>query len=1184
MTYRLFAVIVYVVGLSGYVNSQEYIRQYISLNDNWYTIANDTNKEAYTGFEAIKYNTSEWELVDVPHNWDKYEGYRRMLHGNRHGYAWYRKTFNLETKQKDKRYFLFFEGVGSYATVWLNGKEVGSHAGGRTTFTFDVTDAIKAGKENILAVRADHPAEIRDLPWVCGGCSDEIGFSEGSQPMGIFRPVQLIITSDVRIEPFGIHIWNDTTVSEANATLNMSVEVKNYTSNPREISIINKLIDKKGRVVSRIQKDQKLAAGELAVIPQEQMEVSNPNLWSIEDPYLYTIQTEILEDEDTLDLISTKYGIRWISWPIYRNDGDNRFYLNGKPVFINGTAEYEHNLGQSHAFTPEQIRTRVMQMKAAGFNAFRDAHQPHNLRYQANWDSLGMLFWTQMAAHIWFDNPEFKKNFKQLLRDFVKERRNCPSVILWGLENESTLPTEFAEECTEIIREMDPTTSSQRLVTTCNGGTGTDWNVIQNWSGTYAGELYEYDKDISRELLNGEYGAWRSLDLHTEGPFERFGVRSENRMCQLMETKVLLAEKAKDECCGQFQWIFNTHDNPGRTQNGEGLRELDRIGPANYKGLITHWGEPADVYYMYRANYAPKETEPMVYIVSHTWPNRWINPGIKDSITIYSNCDEVELFNGLGIASLGIKTREGIGTHFRWNNVDIQYNVLYAVGYINHQIAASDLIVLHHLPKSPKFDVLSQGTSYITLPKPDYNYVYRVNCGGPEYIDKEGFLWLADQHKENSTMWGSLSWTDDFPGLPPFYASQRRTFDPIEDTDDWALFQTFRYGRDKLKYIFPLPNGEYLVELYFTEPWYGTGGGLDCEGWRIFDVAINGETIIEKLDIWKEAGHDRAMKKTAICNVKDEYLTISFPKMTSGQAIVSAIAIASKDSSINLKPEKTKRIKDLAVNKKAGEWIIKSWMDIGDKQYIDDEVLLRNLPSNFYGSTWLTTNKNERINVDTIVTFTVTKPSDVFICMDSRITNIPVWMKGYVEQKSVLENGNGDIYKVYAKRFPENSIVVLGPNGINNETSTKMYTTVVNPVYNLGQASDQRPVKQYQAEEARLIGKGLKKDTFRNRDYILYERETGDTIVWEFTVGLGDTYTLDFRYLNNTDTIIPMQVLITDVKGLLVKDDIIEFTPRKDSWRSLKITTGTSINAGSYNVWLLAVGSADLGIDRLDIQ
>jgi hypothetical protein len=156
-------------------------RQDINLNNDWQTSLAGTN---------------EWKKVNVPHNWDDYYGYRRLLHGNLHGDAVYKKNFTIKQSKTGKRFFLFFEGVGSYATVLLNNKTVGSHAGGRTTFTLDVTDAIKTdGTKNELEVKASHPANIKDLPWICGGCSDERGFSEGSQPLGIFRPVQIIFVS-----------------------------------------------------------------------------------------------------------------------------------------------------------------------------------------------------------------------------------------------------------------------------------------------------------------------------------------------------------------------------------------------------------------------------------------------------------------------------------------------------------------------------------------------------------------------------------------------------------------------------------------------------------------------------------------------------------------------------------------------------------------------------------------------------------------------------------------------------------------------------------------------------------------------------------------------------------------------------------------------------------------------------
>src|SRR6185312_1175882 len=413
----------------GNLYAQNTIRQEISLDQNWRSVEDDLNKNAFDGFENPSFNDKSWKRVEVPNNWDAYAGYRRLLHGNRHGYAWYRKKFSIKSSKKGKDFFLYFEGVGSYATVWLNGKKVGYHAGGRTTFTIDVTNSIYLNNQpNLLAVRADHPAYIRDLPWVCGGCSDERGFSEGSQPMGIFRPVHLIVTNDIRVQPFGIHIWNDTTVSEKYARLYIDAEVKNYGSSTKSITVINKLLNDKGTTVVETKSNTEILPGTSKIIHQEPS-INNVHLWNLDDPYLYTLLTEVIENGKVIDRVSTSYGIRLISWPINKPASSNQFLLNGKPVFINGVAGYEHLIGKSHAFSAEQVRTRVMELRAAGFNAFRDAHQPHNLRYQKYWDSLGVLWWPQMSAHIWFDTPAFRNNFKTLLADWVKERRNSPSLI-----------------------------------------------------------------------------------------------------------------------------------------------------------------------------------------------------------------------------------------------------------------------------------------------------------------------------------------------------------------------------------------------------------------------------------------------------------------------------------------------------------------------------------------------------------------------------------------------------------------------------------------------------------------------------------------------------------------------------------------------------------------------------------
>lgn len=1161
------------------------VRDDISLNEGWETIANDTDRFAYEGFEVPGYITDAWIHVDVPHNWDDYGGYRRLMHGNRHGYAWYRKVFRQEKEEPGKHYFLWFEGVGSYATVWLNGDSVGYHAGGRTSFTIDITDKVRFNGENILAVRADHPASIRDLPWVCGGCSPEWGFSEGSQPMGIFRSVHLIVTNSIRIEPFGVHIWNDDDISIEQAVLHISTEVKNYSTDAKKIQLLNRLVDKNGKIIVEVVSDVMLSGGQVDTIKQTFNNIENPHLWSTEDPYLYKVHTQVRESVRLTDEIVTPYGIRWTKWDIKGEGATNRFYLNGKPVFINGTCEYEHILGKGHAFSAEQIDARAEQVKAAGFNAFRDGHQPHNLRYQQKWDSLGILWWPQMSAHIWFDNPEFKVNFKKLLHDWIKERRNSPSIILWGLQNESTIPAGFAEEYTELIRKMDPGASSQRLVTTCNGGKGTDWNVIQNWSGTYGGNPDIYDKELSRQLLNGEYGAWRTIGLHTEGSFNYRGPLSEDRMWLLMESKIRLAESVRNHCCGQFHWLLCSHDNPGRIQSGEGLRDLDRLGPVNYKGTFTIWGEPLDVYYMYRANYAPKETEPMIYIVSHTWPGRWEKPGIKNDIRVFSNCDEVELFNGLRSVSFGRKTRNGIGTHFIWDSVNIQYNLLYAVGYVNGKEAATDCIVLDFLPEAPGMDKLAGKDQPLTGNDDVRNYLYRVNCGGPDYTDGQGDCWMADVHKDGPG-WGSVSWTDDYEELPAFFGSQRQTHDPIKGTKDWPLLQNFRYGRHKLAYEFPVQDGDYRVELFFIEPWYGTGGGLECKGWRIFDVAVNDNVAINDLDIWKEAGHDQLLKKTIDISVSGGLLRISFPEVKAGQAVISAIAISSEDERLRPARPSKRLIEEFHLkNDDASGWSTETWLDEGDNLYTDSDVKIVFLPPDLFGCEWIKTPQYvETDKNSSLATFSFSNDADLYIGIDENVVKKPDWLGSFNKRKEIIRStaGNGTSYSVYQKRYNKGETVELLPINTDIDAETAMYIICAVPVTKLDDPIDLRRASVYQAKEAGHEGKAGNV-RYMGRECKIVPGK-GDAIVWRFSVGLASKYGLEFRYMNLDSAEVTVDAEIIAADRRLVWSGQWIFLPTNTRWKSLKTDTRTTINAGEYILRLKPLEQGPFYFDWMKVQ
>lgn len=176
---------------------------------------------------------------------------------------------------------------------------------------------------------------------------------------------------------------------------------------------MNTLENQSGKVIAKEETLLHLSAGKIHNVRQQFTNIPHPHLWSLEDPYLYNIKSKIYSKGKCIDQTSIPYGIRWIRWPVNHPANNNQFLLNGKPLYINGVAGYEHLLGQSHAFSKEQVSARVKQGEAAGFNAFRDAHQPHNLRFQKYWEQDGILWWPQFAAHIWFDNPEFKKNFKK---------------------------------------------------------------------------------------------------------------------------------------------------------------------------------------------------------------------------------------------------------------------------------------------------------------------------------------------------------------------------------------------------------------------------------------------------------------------------------------------------------------------------------------------------------------------------------------------------------------------------------------------------------------------------------------------------------------------------------------------------------------------------------------------------
>jgi hypothetical protein len=734
--------------------------------------------------------------------------------------------------------------------------------------------------------------------------------------------------------------------------------------------------------------------------------------------------------------------------------------------------------------------------------------------------------------------------------------------------------------------------------------------VPQNWTGTYGGDPATYGEDLKRQILVGEYGAWRTLDLHSTVSSFQSNVYSEERMTRLMEMKIRLAETVKDSSAGHFMWLLTSHDNPGRVQSGEGFREVDRIGPVNYKGLLTPWEEPLDVYYMYRSNYAPKNKAPMVYIVSHTWPNRWTTGGKKNGIIVYSNCDEVELFNDVHSISLGKKKKQGAGTHFQWDDVDIRYNVLYAVGYVNDKEVAKDCLLLNHLPAAPHFNEFFKDARRMTAPQPGYNYLYRINCGGGDYEDENGNLWLADRAFDNpapdyrgpigntrvehngtsspltthsSQHWGSTSWTNDFAGMSPFFASQRRIFDPITGTKDWKLFQTFRFGREKLKYSFPVQDGEYLIEFYFIEPWLRKGEGMDCTGMRLFDVAVNDKIVLKSVDIWKEAGHNAALKKMIKTKITGRQLVISFPHVAAGQAVISAIAIASLDKKLKpaLPPPSIFKVLSSSDNSTGNRWSIQYWFDEGDEQWAHANTRFTSVPPELFGAEWIKTLQTISSAAE-FPTIEVTRDADLFIAIDSSV-NQPDWLKGFVNTKSVVQNDANKAYTVYENRFRKGEQIKLNHEGvINNE----MYLVIALPATSMEPAYDLKPVASYKAINVKLQGPGIVKGQVDGKDRVIFQSASAENLLeWNFAIGVADKYSLTISYNNPRMEIIKGHIELLAADETVLKEEEIQFTPTKEGKSNYIVTsTGSMINAGGYKLRLRSKEAAGLSINSLDIQ
>jgi beta-galactosidase len=819
-----------------------------TINDNWkFTAADAQNSEK----RAVA--DQSWESVNLPHTWnakdafDDAPDYRRAA-------SWYRKNLTLDSSLRNKQIFLYFEGANQTADVYVNEKFVGRHVGGYTAFAFDVTNFIKYDSANLIAVKVDNSFNADIAPLT----ADFTFYG------GIYRDVWLIATDDVHLKvtdfaSSGVTITTPQ-VSETSATVNVRGTVENGGANSRKIEIVNSIVDAEGKEISLTIEKLDVKSKSDAFFETRFKPIAAPKLWSPENPYLYSMKTTIRENGKVLDDISNPLGFRWFSYDA------NGFYLNGKPVKLRGANRHQDykNLGNA---LPDSLHVRDMElMKSAGYNFVRLAHYPQDPTILQAADRLGIMLWeeTPLVNYITI-SPKFNENAETMLKEMIRQHRNHPSVIMWGYMNEIYLrvpkenaenikkaTVELAKNLDRIAQEEDPTRPTTIAFHGSEDynkyGLGEIPNIIgwNLYSGWYSKNFEDFGKFLDdqrkrfpkRPLIISEYGSNSDLRLHSLNP-RRFDSTAEYQ--RMFHESYVAQMNGRPYLLGSTLW--NEFDF-GSEYRGENMPHV------NNKGNFTFDRHPKDVHFFYKANWS---NEPVLHIAAKDWKYHAGTRLTAQKIDVYSNAAQVELF--LNGASLGVKKTDDLRK--------VTWDVTFSNGE-NALVAAGTRGAVK------MNDMVNVNFKLITVNSPEI----AVNVGSnADFTDESKTVWIADQPYKP----GGFGYIGQIS--PAVMGSQNDK--NILGTEDDPLFQTMQENLNA--YRFDVPTGAYEVEIKFAETKF------EKEGQRVFDVKINGEMMIEKLDLVKEVGAQTAMIKRFKINSTNGVI-IDFTSFQ-GKPILSAVRI-----------------------------------------------------------------------------------------------------------------------------------------------------------------------------------------------------------------------------------------------------------------------------------------------------
>jgi len=485
--------------IAGSAPKQEIIERKQLFDYNWKFTLGD-----YPAASTNDFDDKGWRNLDLPHDWS-IEGKldQKNPTGSGGGYfpagiGWYRKKFNAPPTWQGKRVSIYFEGAYMNSEVFINGKSLGVHPYGYTSFYYDLTPYLNYNEDNIISVRVDNSQQMNSR-WYSGS--------------GIYRHVWLLVTDPIHIGHWGVAVTTPA-ISSEKATVQVKTLVKNEKTSPQSIVLSTQLTDKNSKSVGNHEVKVELQANNEEEVVQT-ITVNNPLLWTPKIPNLYQAQIKVMHGDKTIDIFQDTFGIRSIKF-----SPENGFQLNGKTVIINGGCVHHDNgcLGAKAYDRAEERKVELL--KSAGFNAVRTSHNPPSEAFVDACDRLGLLVMDE-SFDGWEESKTpydysrfFEKWSERDIESMVLRDRNHPSIIIWSTGNEiieRTKPeaVETANKLANCVRQIDPTRPVTSAMTTWSQG----WEIFDTLFAVH--DICGYNYQLHRAASDHERVPSRII-VHTE--------------------------------------------------------------------------------------------------------------------------------------------------------------------------------------------------------------------------------------------------------------------------------------------------------------------------------------------------------------------------------------------------------------------------------------------------------------------------------------------------------------------------------------------------------------------------------------------------------------------------------------------------------------------------------------------